>query len=47
MYLALECPWKDINEMVLNGMHNVEEVIRENMYKGLEASLKLTAWRKV
>lgn len=40
-------PGKDINEMVLNGMHNVEEVIRENTYRGLEASLKLSAWRKV
>ena len=40
-------PGKDINEMVLNGMTNVEEVIRENTYKGLEASLKLTSWRKV
>lgn len=40
-------PGKDINEMVLNGMHNVEDVIRENTFRGLEASLKLTAWRKV
>ena len=40
-------PGKDINEMILNGMNNVEEVIRENTYKGLEASLRLTAWRKV
>jgi transcription elongation factor Elf1 len=38
---------KDINEMILNGMNNVEEVIRENTYRGLEASLKLAAWRKV
>lgn len=40
-------PGKDINEMVLNGMNNVEEVIRENTYRGLEASLRLAAWRKV
>ena len=40
-------PGKDINEMVLSGMHNVEEVIRENTYKGLQADLKLASWRKV
>lgn len=38
---------KDINEMIMNGMTDVEEVIKKNTYKGLEASLKLTAWRKV
>jgi transcription elongation factor Elf1 len=40
-------PGKDVNEMILNGMTNVEEVIRENTYIGLQASLKLTTWRKV
>jgi hypothetical protein len=40
-------PGKDINEMVLNGMDDVEDVIRKNTYKGLEASLRLTTWRKV
>ena len=40
-------PGKDINEMVLNGITNVEEVIRENTYKGLQATLKLASWRKV
>ena len=40
-------PGKDINEMVLNGISNVEEVIRENTYKGLQATLKLASWRKV
>jgi transcription elongation factor Elf1 len=40
-------PGKDINEMFLNGLNNVEDVIKKNTYKGLEASLKLAAWRKV
>jgi transcription elongation factor Elf1 len=39
-------PGKDINEMVLNGMTNVETVIRDNTYQGLNAKLKLTEWRK-
>lgn len=42
-----DVPGKDINEMVINGMTNVDEVIRENTYKGLEATLKLSEWRKV
>lgn len=39
-------PGKDINEMVLNGITDVESVILENTYKGLEANLKLMSWRK-
>lgn len=40
-------PGKDINEMVLNGISNVEDIIIKNTYKGLEANLKLMSWRKV
>ena len=46
------CVWpsnmlgKDINEMVINGATNVEEIIYKNSYKGLEARLKLMSWRK-
>lgn len=36
---------KDINDMVLEGI-DVKKVIRENSFNGLEAKLKLTAWRK-
>jgi hypothetical protein len=39
-------PGKDINEMYLNGLTNVESVIRENVFKGLEAKLKFMEWRK-
>lgn len=39
-------PGKDINEMWLSGMRNIEQVIKENTYSGLEAQLKLAAWRK-
>ena len=39
---------KDINEMVLNGTKDVEgTILRQNTFKGLEAELKLTEWRKV
>lgn len=37
---------KDINDMVLAGIPNVEQIIRENTYKGLHANLKLAMWRK-
>lgn len=37
---------KDINEMFLNGSTDVENVIKNNVYKGLEASLRLQRWRK-
>jgi hypothetical protein len=37
---------KDINEMVIAG-HNVQSVVESNTYKGLEAKLKLTEWKKV
>lgn len=39
-------PGKDINEMYLNGLSNVENVIRDNVYKGLEAKLKFMEWRR-
>lgn len=39
-------PGKDINEMVLNGHNNIEETIRNNVYKGLEAKMKFTFWKK-
>ena len=39
-------PGKDINEMVLNGHNNIEEIIRNNVYKGLEAKMKFTFWKK-
>jgi transcription elongation factor Elf1 len=39
-------PGKDINEMVLNGASNIEEMILQNSYRGLEANLKLMSWRK-
>lgn len=39
-------PGKDINEMYLSGVKNIEEIIKENSYKGLEGQLRLAAWRK-
>ncbi|MFZ9728893.1 MAG: DNA primase, partial [Candidatus Nanopelagicaceae bacterium] len=37
---------KDINDMVLAGL-NVQSVVESNIYKGLEATLKLNDWKKV
>lgn len=42
-----DVPAKDINEMVLAGVDNVEQIIIDNTYKSLEANLKLMSWRKV
>lgn len=39
-------PGKDINEMILNGVSDIEKIIRENTYRGLEGQLRLSAWRK-
>ena len=36
---------KDINDMILAG-HNVLDVIESNTYKGLEAKVKLTEWKR-
>lgn len=41
-----ELPGKDINEMHLSGI-NVEKLIEDNTYKGLQAELKFAEWRKV
>jgi hypothetical protein len=38
---------KDINDMVLAGLQNVEKIIDDNTFTGLEANLKLMSWRKI
>ncbi len=37
---------KDINDMVISGI-SPEEIIKTNTYKGLEAKIKFTQWKKV
>lgn len=37
---------KDINDMVLAGL-DVQDMVKSNIYKGLEATLKLNDWKKV
>lgn len=37
---------KDINEMVLAGL-NTDELIKQNIYTGLQAELRMAQWRKV
>ena len=39
-------PGKDINEMWLSGMRDIEKTIKENTFSGLEGQLRLAAWRK-
>ena len=42
-------PYKDINEMVLNGGMTSEEIvdlINTNTYRGIDATLKFATWRK-
>ena len=50
---AKVCIWpsnvreKDVNEMVLNGVSDINDLILSNSHSGLEASLKFTNWRKL
>jgi transcription elongation factor Elf1 len=37
---------KDINDMVLAG-HDVQTIVESNIYKGLEATLKFTTWKRI
>lgn len=40
---------KDVNDMIISGYSadKIEEIISSNTFKGLEAKLKFTTWRKV
>jgi len=38
---------KDINEMVLSGVDNVQQIIDNNTLKGLALSVRLNQWKKV
>ena len=37
---------KDINDMILAG-HDVQSIVESNIYKGLEATLKFTTWKRI
>ena len=37
---------KDINDMFLAG-HDVQSIVESNIYKGLEATLKFTTWKRI
>ena len=37
---------KDINDMVIAG-HDVQSIVESNIYKGLEANLKFTNWKRI
>ena len=37
---------KDINDMVLSG-HDVQSIVENNVYDGLEANLKFTTWKRI
>jgi hypothetical protein len=49
------CVWpsdikeKDINEMVLAGMHSshIQHIIDSNTFEGLEATMKMNQWSRV
>jgi len=40
-------PYKDINDMIVNGMSNIENIIVENTFQGLSAKMKLSSWKRV
>ena len=39
---------KDINDMIVSGMtkEEIEKIIKENTFSGVEAKLKFSEWRK-
>ncbi len=39
-------PEKDINDMVISG-HDVQTIVEENTYSGLEANIKFNHWKRV
>ena len=38
---------KDLNDMVLAGQQDLQKIIEENTYSGLEARMKLAAWKLI
>jgi len=38
---------KDINDMVLAGQQDIQTIIDNNTYSGLEAKMKLAAWKRI
>tara|TARA_Y100000310_G_scaffold335358_1_gene417212 strand:+ start:58 stop:1017 length:960 start_codon:yes stop_codon:yes gene_type:complete len=38
---------KDINDMVLEGVKDIQKLIDNNTYKGLEARLQLASWKRI
>ena len=38
---------KDINDMVLAGVKDIQTIIDNNTFSGLEATMKLTAWKRI
>ena len=38
---------KDINDMVLAGHKDVQEIINNNTFSGLTAKAKLSAWKRI
>ena len=38
---------KDINDMVLAGQQDIQKLIDNNTFSGLEAKMKLTAWKRI
>ena len=40
---------KDINDLILSGMSSfdIQKIIKGNTFKGLQAKVKLTEWKRV
>jgi len=38
---------KDINDMVLAGVKDIQTIIDNNTFSGLEATMKLAAWKRI
>ena len=40
-------PQKDINDMILAGQQDIQTIINNNTFSGLEAKMKLSAWKRI
>lgn len=38
---------KDINDMVLAGISNIEDILKQNTYRGIKAKLRFSQWKRI
>ena len=38
---------KDINDMTLAGVRDIEQIINDNTYSGLQARMRVASWKRI